>query len=227
LIGVELGVEHGYLHDVEVFTYEATREFAGLPDPRALKLSKWSRFCRSTTLAWSYEMHWVDLPPEAAAVRTAYDEFIDSLLSDEEPHDANRAREGSSLREAYEKAMEPYSCRFNIAAMARCRWLMDRFGMMVRADAIPWDDPQFAAPTLEASEELAGAQRVAGTAGIPSFKVESNGPWLVHVDEIEAALNAYDAAGKRKRQRAERDSVWQMWVEWLRETREHGGFSVS
>jgi len=43
LIGVELGVEHGYLHDVEVFTYEATREFAGLPDPRALKLSKWSR----------------------------------------------------------------------------------------------------------------------------------------------------------------------------------------
>jgi hypothetical protein len=42
LIGL-LFVKRGYFDEVEVFTYEDTWEFAGLPDPRALKLSYWSR----------------------------------------------------------------------------------------------------------------------------------------------------------------------------------------
>ena len=40
-IGVLLWIEDGYLFDVEVFSYGGP-EFAGLPDPSALKLSKWS-----------------------------------------------------------------------------------------------------------------------------------------------------------------------------------------
>ena len=40
-IGVLLWVDDGYLFDVEVFSYEGS-EFAGLPDPSALKLSQWS-----------------------------------------------------------------------------------------------------------------------------------------------------------------------------------------
>jgi len=40
-IGVLLWVDEGYLFDVEVFSYEGS-DFAGLPEPGALKLSEWS-----------------------------------------------------------------------------------------------------------------------------------------------------------------------------------------
>jgi len=36
-----LFVDDGYLSEVEVFNYEGS-DFAGLPDPSALKLSEWS-----------------------------------------------------------------------------------------------------------------------------------------------------------------------------------------
>ncbi len=41
LVGVLLFVDDGYLSEVEVFNYEGS-DFAGLPDPSALKLSEWS-----------------------------------------------------------------------------------------------------------------------------------------------------------------------------------------
>jgi hypothetical protein len=40
-IGVLLWVDDGYLFDVEVFSHEESK-FGGLPNSRALKLSKWS-----------------------------------------------------------------------------------------------------------------------------------------------------------------------------------------
>jgi hypothetical protein len=39
---VLLFVEDGYLVDVEVYSLGGESAFAGLPDPRALKLSEWS-----------------------------------------------------------------------------------------------------------------------------------------------------------------------------------------
>ncbi len=122
----------------------------------------------------------------------------------------------------------PYSLHFTIGAMAHCRGVMNEFEMRVHAEYIPWDDARFSAATTEASEELAGAQRVVGGVGIPSFKLDSNGPWLVHPDEIDGALTVYRAASAEARRDAEREAdVWRLWLEWVEETRDHGGFHVT
>jgi hypothetical protein len=45
--------------------------------------------------------------------------------------------------------------------------------------------------------------------------------------EIEQALILYDASPTSLRAEWETDELWVTWLDWLRETRAHGGFTVS
>ncbi|MEU8077197.1 hypothetical protein AB0B31_17310 [Catellatospora citrea] len=70
------------------------------------------------------------------------------------------------------------------------------------------------------------AQRIPGRTGIALFKLRSNDGWLVTVDEIEEALTAYEAVPAADRVLMEATEKWAAWVEWLRVTRHHGGFTT-
>ncbi|NVI91449.1 hypothetical protein HUX53_30275 [Actinomadura sp. BRA 177] len=76
------------------------------------------------------------------------------------------------------------------------------------------------------AERAASAQTVPGQIGIPEFKFLSNGPWLVSAREVQQALDRYDAAPSDLRADLESDTTWRDWLEWLRETTNHGGFAV-
>jgi hypothetical protein len=65
-----------------------------------------------------------------------------------------------------------------------------------------------------------------GKRGIALFKLRSNDRWLVTVPEIEEALSAYAAVPERERTELETGKKWTAWIEWLRSSREHGGFEV-
>jgi hypothetical protein len=62
--------------------------------------------------------------------------------------------------------------------------------------------------------------------GIPIFKTLNNGPWLVSEREVREALGAYASAGADLRAKAEAESRWTSWLDWLRVTEQHGGFRV-
>ncbi|RKN42835.1 hypothetical protein D7223_22385 [Micromonospora endolithica] len=76
------------------------------------------------------------------------------------------------------------------------------------------------------AERAASAQTVAGRTGIPVFKLTSNGPWLVGAQEIEEALGCYQGSSPSLRAELERDDLWVAWLDWLRQTVQHGGFTV-
>jgi len=88
-----------------------------------------------------------------------------------------------------------------------------------------WDSAE--RDEYNSAERAASAQTVAGKTGIPEFKLTSNGPWLVSADEIGQALDRYDAASPVLRSELEADELWRTWLEWLRETIDHGGFTVN
>jgi hypothetical protein len=70
------------------------------------------------------------------------------------------------------------------------------------------------------------SQRVPGKKGIALFKLRTNDWWLVTVPEIDEALEAYAAVPERERAELESGKKWAAWIEWLRQSREHGGFEV-
>ncbi|MEU0155017.1 hypothetical protein, partial [Micromonospora fulviviridis] len=130
-----------------------------------------------------------------------------------------------------------YHFHLNIAGMAFCRNRMRRTGMTYQATPQPfpdwpfddiddWRSDQSRRNAYNQAERAASAQTVAGMVGIPEFKLTSNGPWLVGTREIEQALTLYQASSPSLHAELERDDLWVTWLDWLRQTVNHGGFTV-
>lgn len=100
--------------------------------------------------------------------------------------------------------------------------IMERLGMGYGGDFLP----RSAFSESELREGSWRWQRVPGKYGIALFKLDSNDNWLVTVPEIEEALAAYDAVPESERAELEKGKKWAAWIDWLRATREHGGFIV-
>ncbi|MEV4347538.1 hypothetical protein AB0J83_24050 [Actinoplanes sp. NPDC049596] len=74
--------------------------------------------------------------------------------------------------------------------------------------------------------DIVEKMELTGMGGIPSFKLLSNGPWLVTAQEIDEALAAYAQAPTALRVRLEIDPRWAAWLAWLAVARDHGGFEA-
>jgi hypothetical protein len=100
--------------------------------------------------------------------------------------------------------------------------IMERLGMGYEGAILP--DEVFS--ESEMREEAWRWQRLPGKTGIALFKLRSNDRWLVTVPEIDEALAAYAAVPERERAELETGKKWAAWIEWLRQSRQHGGFEV-
>lgn len=141
-------------------------------------------------------------------------------------------------RDEYEALAAASQFHLNIAGMAHCRDGMRRTGMTYQATpqtfpAWPFDGiddwqsaDQSRRDAYNEAERAASAQTIPGMVGIPEFKLTSNGPWLVGAREIEEALNSYQASSPSLRIKLEQDDLWVAWLDWLRQTVGHGGFTV-
>lgn len=172
-----------------------------------------------------YDFEWVELPAPAAAARDCFE----ALLG---------CDHGVPCDESYAILAEPFRFHLNISGMALCRDGMRRAAMTYEAEHQPFPDWPFAGSEdwqaadpsrraeYDAAERVASAQTVPGMVGIPEFKFLSNGPWIVGTQEISEALERYEAASPVLRVEWEADELWCRWLGWLRETVDHGGFTV-
>ncbi|WP_217920102.1 hypothetical protein [Actinomadura sp. BRA 177] len=149
-----------------------------------------------------------------------------------------RCEHAPPCMEHYFNLAEPYQFHLNAAGMGFCRVCMRRTAMTYEAE--PHASPKWPFSSIEdwvtadqrrrdaynKAERAASAQTVPGQIGIPEFKFLSNGPWLVSAREVQQALDRYDAAPSDLRADLESDTTWRDWLEWLRETTNHGGFAV-
>lgn len=175
----------------------------------------------------SYELEWVELPEPAAAARARYEACL--VPCEHVP----------SCQEPYFSLAEPFQFHLNIAGMAFCRAGMGRAAMTYQSE--PYAFPAWPFASLEdwrtadqgrrdaynEAERTASAQTIPGIVGIPEFKLLSNGPWLVSAKEIKESLDRYEASSPALRSELEADDLWRRWIEWLRETADHGGFTVN
>ncbi|SDZ40623.1 hypothetical protein SAMN05444365_11391 [Micromonospora pattaloongensis] len=173
-----------------------------------------------------YSFEWADLPEPAATARSRYEAHaeFDELCQ--------------PCTDKYYSLCDAYQFHLNIAGMAFCRDRMRRTGMTYQATPQPFPDWPFddiydwrsADPSrrdaYRDAERAASAQTVAGMVGIPEFKLTSNGPWLVGAREIEQALILYQASPPSLHAEFEGDDLWVTWLNWLRQTVNHGGFTV-
>lgn len=146
-----------------------------------------------------YTLEWIDLPAHVADARDASHAVWDRNEDDER----TTAR--------YFRLAEPYQLDLNAAGMGYVRTTMARLGMAFDAPLRDDDEP---------GSHQWTKQRADGV-GIPLFKLQSNDEWIVTPEEIEEALDAY-----ARTEEDEDDELWRTWVEWLRRTRQHGGFYV-
>ncbi|WP_431676148.1 hypothetical protein [Kitasatospora sp. KL5] len=181
----------------------------------------------------SYDLEWVELPEAVAEARSRYESCTTrtagGLPCDHVPE----------CSKSYFSLAEPFQFHLNISGMGACRDGMRRAGMTYQAEhrpfpAWPFKDikdwlaaDQARRDAFDAAERAASAQTVPGKAGIPEFKLLSNGPWLVGAAEIAQALDRYEEAPAGVRAELEADGLWRDWLEWLRETAVRGGFTVS
>jgi hypothetical protein len=175
----------------------------------------------------SYDLEWVELPEPVAAARDRYE--ADLGFCDHVP----------PCQEPYFTLAEPYQFHLNIAGMGLCRAGMRRATMTYQAEHRPFPAWPFTGiedwRTAEQSrrdaynkaERAASAQTVPGMIGIPEFKLLSNGPWLVSAAEIRQALGRYQASSPGLQAELETSDLWRSWIKWLRETADHGGFTVN
>jgi hypothetical protein len=175
----------------------------------------------------SYDLEWAELPEPVAAARDRYE--ADLGCCDHAP----------PCREPYLSLAEPYQFHLNIAGMGLCRAGMRRAAMTYQAEHRPFpawpftgiEDWRTADQTrrdaYNKAERAASTQTVPGMIGIPEFKLLSNGPWLVSADEIRQALGRYQASPPGLQTELEADARWRNWIEWLRKTADHGGFTVN
>jgi hypothetical protein len=171
-----------------------------------------------------YDFEWVGLPAPAAAARDCFEAFLG-------------CEHGVPCHESYDILAEPFRFHLNIAGMALCRDRMRRAEMTYAAEPQPFPEWPFSSEEwqaadpgrraeYDAAERAASAQTVAGMVGIPEFKFLSNGPWIVGSQEIGQALERYAEASPVLRVEWEADTLWCQWLDWLRETVAHGGFTV-
>ncbi|MEU7609123.1 hypothetical protein [Micromonospora sp. NPDC049204] len=177
----------------------------------------------------SYDLEWTDLPEPAATARSRFEAC--SELRDLCVHAPPCLHE-------YETLAAAYQFHLNIAGMGLCRDGMRRTGMTYHGAPQPFpawpfqgiDDWQSADQSrrdaYNEAERAASAQTVPGMLGIPEFKLTSNGPWLVGAREIDEALDCYQASSPSVRAELDGDDLWAAWLDWLRETVSHGGFTV-
>ncbi len=174
-----------------------------------------------------YDLEWWELPEPAAAARDSFEACLDAC--DHFPKCVER----------YLTLAEPYRFHLNITGMGYCRARMRHTMMTYEAESRPFpawpftgmEDWRAADQSLrdayDEAERAASAQTVPGMIGIPEFKLLSNGPWLVGAEEIGQALGRYQASSPALRAELEADELWRDWVGWLRETADHGGFTVN
>jgi hypothetical protein len=175
----------------------------------------------------SYDLEWAELPEPAAVARDRYE--ADLGFCDHVP----------PCQEPYFTLAEPYQFHLNAAGMGLCRAGMRRTAMTYPAEHRPflawpftgiedWHTAdQSRRDAYNQAERAASAQTVPGMVGIPEFKLLSNGPWLVSAQEIRQALGRYQASSPDLQAELEADGLWRSWLEWLRETADHGGFTVN
>lgn len=177
----------------------------------------------------TYDLEWADLPEPAATARSRYETCSDlEYLCVHAP----------PCLDEYSTLAAAYQFHLNISGMGFCRGGMRRTGMIYQATAQPFPDWHFDGiddwrsadqsrrDAYNEAERAASAQTVPGLVGIPEFKLTSNGPWLVGTREVEQALDCYQASSPSLRAELERDDLWVAWLDWLRLTVMHGGFTV-
>ncbi|HEX5120236.1 MAG TPA: hypothetical protein VFW65_34045 [Pseudonocardiaceae bacterium] len=172
-----------------------------------------------------YDLEWVELPPPVAAARDCFEAGLGC------DHDV-------PCSETYHVLADPFQFSLNLAGMEFCRDGMRRAAMTYAAERPPFPDWPFASwqdwcsaePSRRAdylaAERAVAAQTVAGMIGIPEFKFASNDSWIVGAQEICQALERYAVAPPALRAELEADDLWCQWLRWLRETIDHGGFTV-
>ncbi len=175
----------------------------------------------------SYDLEWVDLPEPVAGARERYE--ADLGFCDHTP----------PCQEPYFALAEPFQLHLNAAGMAFCRAGMHRAAMTYQAEHLPFPEWPFTGiedwrradqsrrDAYNMAEHAASAQTVPGMIGIPEFKLLSNGPWVVSSEEIRQALGRYQASTPSLQAELQADDQWRRWVEWLRVTADHGGFTVN
>lgn len=179
--------------------------------------------------AVSFDFEWVELPEPAASARARYEECIDL---------AERCTHSPRCHATYSDLAAPYAYHLNAAGMSVIRTWMQRTCMTYPAKHQPFPPWPFASveewhrasadrrDAYNAAERAASVQTVSGMNGIPTFKTLTNGPWIIGPVEIREALDAYASASAEVRREAQTDALWNNWLEWLRETEQHGGFHV-
>lgn len=137
-------------------------------------------------------------------------------------------------------AVEPYSFHLNMVGVGLCRMRMAELGMLAGGKPAPFPEYPSWNRSLYSSEaehraanpkvweayadaELSASSQRGQGSGIPRFKLESNGPWIVVEEEVCAALAVLDRSDPAASVRG--PDAWIAWVDWLR--RSSAGFEVS
>ena len=165
----------------------------------------------------------LDLPPELAEWRNSLRNAFDVVE-----------------HQRFLDAAESYSFHLNIAGVGLCRRRMAELGMLAGGTPAPFPEYPSWNRSLYSSEaehraankkvweeyadnELSASSQRGQGLGIPRFKLESNGPWIVVEEEVRAALAALDRSDPAIS--VQGADVWTTWVAWLR--RASSGFEVS
>lgn len=169
-----------------------------------------------------YDMYWERISPEIDACTVEAHRLwaeVETLRGTEPEKAAVLAGQGSVAYGHYINGAEKCGAYFrvNIGGMDSLRKEMQAQGMLDLRKVPASDDVpiEYRAP--------------APVTGIPAMKFYANENWLVHPEEIRAAL------AKAQRTRIVKDpewpddeanAFWREWLDWLAKAAEHGGFRV-
>lgn len=177
-----------------------------------------------------YDLEWAILPAPAIEAERCISTLPRGAVC---AHDLDCAQ-------VYASAMAPAEYRLNAYSLAVILPTMLATGMCYEADIQPESafsdvgpmavdlapSPGRFRPDFDASFLAWAQQSAPGQTGIPAFKFRSNDWWHVTVPEIHQALAAYERADLETKAQAEATERWTHWMDWLRESRDHGGFLV-
>lgn len=173
-------------------------------------------------------------------------------ISDKESQDFKDAQAEVEVRYGEMDVADKSYFRLNIWGMGAALEYMHRFGMLSEGDHPAWpeheefglSDKEWEAAEeqyYDADEDLDAVTSANGrkfieahqavlsasgdTPGIPFWKLCSNDGWHVTPEECQAALDAYEAAGKPEVEKEHRE-WWAEWLDYLAYSTTHGGFRV-
>jgi len=172
-----------------------------------------------------YDMYWEQPPGNLAELSTEADRLWEEAdrLHKTEPEQAKAlVGRGGELYGRYIKGAEKCGAYFraNVWGMRSLRAEMEVQGMLDLREVEPTPGKGIPPIDFRAAEPVTG---------MPIRKFCSNDDWLVHPEEIRAAL----AKAKRERivkeqdwPEAEANVFWGEWLDWLAKAAEYGGFRV-